>query len=756
VLLACIASSTQGCSRQESAGSASAAKGSSYNVLLVTLDTTRADHLGCYGRTNVQTPTLDGLAASGALFESAYTSAVLTLPSHASILTGVLPPEHGVRANGNYRLAPASVTLAELLADAGWKTGAAVGSFVLDSMFGLDQGFGEYDDELASADSLDPSHAERNATAVTDAAFRFLDGAKDQRWFLWAHYFDAHQPYNPPKAFVDANPGRPYDAEIAYMDAELGRLLAGIRARGGAERTLVVITADHGEGLRNHGELTHGVFLYDETARVPLIISAPGLVAGARRIGAVVRTTDIVPTVLDLLGLSPRAGLAGRSLRDLMSGKSQDLELVAFGEAPRALLGFGWSPIASLREGRWKYIEAPTPELYDLKADPGEKSNLAPSQPSVVADLREKLVRLYASAVDAGRGSAQHVATPDELEKLRSLGYAGSDDKKSKALLDSDPQILLQGGARGLVDPKLRIDELDQVNEVFVAFSTGQFPRAIELSDRILQQDPDNAAARQYKADSLRSLNRFEEALAEYDRLLTRDPSDVDALLNAGWVRMNLQRYAEAERDFQLALALHPDHPFALSSLANLHIAQGDDEGALQFCQQALAKDPHQRQVLLSMAQIHERRGKVAEAIACYAKIAELAPKDLATRLQLAWLQFSSGDSEQALASLQLADAIDPSRPEPAFARGDVLLALKRFDEAEQAYREGLRRAPDQAQGHHGLGLVAEQKGAREEAEQHFREALRLDPTFRASAEALQRLARAPAETKSSAPGGRD
>lgn len=741
------------CSRERASS-----KGSDYNVLLVTLDTTRADYLGCYGRADVRTPALDGLATRGALFESAYSTAVMTLPSHASILTGLLPPEHGVRANGNYQLSPAASTLAEMLGAAGWRTGAAVGSFVLDSMFGLDQGFGAYDDELAPPGTSDLSHAERSATGVTDAALKFLAAEPAGRWFLWTHYFDPHQPYQAPAAFTQAFPGRPYEAELAYVDAELGRLLEALRARGEAERTLVVVVADHGEGFRDHGEATHAVFLYDETARVPLIVAAPGLVSGPKRIQAVVRTTDIVPTVLDLLGLPEREGLNGRSLRPLLQDEHADLELAAYSEAPRALLGFGWSPIAALREGRWKYIEAPLSELYDLAADARERSNLAAAQPEVAARLRAELVRVHDAAVQAGRGSLSLQSSPEIQTKLQALGYAAGDEKASKSLLDSDPKILLQGGARGLVDPKQRIEVIDKVNEIFVAFSSGDFERAVVLCDGLLATDPDIAAARQYRADALRTLGRLEEALAEYDRILARDPYDVDALMNSGWVRLNQQRVHEAQSDFELALTLIPDHPYALASLASVKIAQGDDAAALALCQKVLSKDPHHRQCLASVADIHLRRGEVAEAKATYAKVAELDPQDLSTHLMLGWLQFTAGEHDAALATLAQVESIHPTRPEAAFARGDVYLALTRPDDAEAAYREGVRRAPNLAQGYHGLGLAAEARGQLELAEQRYREALEVDPTYALSIEALKRIEalEATAGQAGAAPGGKD
>ncbi|HET6373458.1 MAG TPA: sulfatase, partial [Candidatus Polarisedimenticolia bacterium] len=264
------------------------------NVLLISIDTLRADHLAAYGYRGIATPTLDGLAQQGVLFENAITPAVMTLPAHATLLTGLHPPTHGIRNNGDFRLNPNVLTLAEVLKARGLRTGAVVGSFVLDSMFGLNQGFESYDDSLPTRVPNEAFLAERPARAVTDAALRFVKTVNGARFFLWVHYFDPHHPYTPPQQFRDQYPRRGYDAEIAYVDSEIGRLLAGLPAAGVTGKTLVVVTADHGEGLQDHGEQTHGIFLYEETTHVPLIISLPPDIPSGRRVKGTVRTADIM------------------------------------------------------------------------------------------------------------------------------------------------------------------------------------------------------------------------------------------------------------------------------------------------------------------------------------------------------------------------------------------------------------------------------------------------------------------------------
>jgi len=712
---------------------------SSYNVLLVTLDTTRADHLGCYGYKAIRTPILDGLADNGVLFENAYTAAVMTYPSHASILTGLLPPAHGIRNNGSFKLRSSAETLAEVLRASGYRTGAVVGAFVLDSMFGLDQGFESYDDYLPDSGSHDIVFAQRDAKAVTDAALQYLSQVKEGRWFLWVHYFDAHSPYRPPSPYKEEYGKRGYDGEIAYVDAELGRLLAGIREIGARDRTIVVAVADHGEGLRDHGEQSHGVFVYDETARVPLIIQVPGFVKGPKRVSAVVRTTDIMPTILDLLRIPPRPAAAGTTLWPLMDGQVDDLRLAAFTEATSPYLMYGWSPMAALREGKWKYIQAPHPEMYDMPGDPHERSNLLASSGKEAAALRSELEHEVREAADEAKGAESLAPSPEEQAQLRSLGYTGGEGK-SRDALSKDPMLLLDGGSRGLADPKDRIDMLDRINKVYLAYGAGDFQSAVTLAQQILSEDPTNESVRQYMADSYRSLGMFDQALSEYRTLVGSDPGNVDVLLNIGYIHMTTGNVEQAKASFERALAVHPGHTYALASLGNLAYVQGDYDRAVGYYRKVLLQRPNHRQSILAMAKIFERRGALHEAEVFYKHAIEVSPRDLDALLSLGWLQFSSQRYEDALKTLDAAAALDTSMPEISLARGDVYLALGRLPEAEAQYRDGISKAPQAAQGYHGLGLIALSHGDRAAARSWFEQALKANPSFKASREELKKL----------------
>jgi len=717
---------------------------SDYNVLLVTLDTTRADHLGAYGYKHIRTPILDGLADDGALFEHAYTAAVMTFPSHSSILTGLLPPEHGGRNNGASRLRASAETLAEVLKAAGWHTGAVVGAFVLHSMFGLDQGFESYDDYLPDTGAHDVLFAQRGAREVTDAALKYLAQAKSSKWFLWVHYYDAHSPYRPPSPYREEYGRNGYDGEIAYVDAQLGRLLAAIQEMGARERTILVVVGDHGEGLREHGEQTHGVFVYDETARVPLIIQVPGFLSGAKRVTSVVRTVDVMPTILDLLRLPPRPAAAGTSLWPLMDGQTPDLKLAAFTEATIPFLMYGWSPVASVREGKWKFIESPRRELYDLPADPGEKSNVAGSQAGEVSDLRGKLERIVGDAAAQAKAAESVGLSPEEEAKLRSLGYTGGSEG-SKDALTQDPMLLLSGGARGLTDPKDRLQMLDRINRVYQAYGTGEFRAAVDASRSILVEDPSNDSVRRTMGDSYRSLRMFDEALAEYRTLLARNPQDVDVLLSVGYIQMAAGQYDAAKETLDRALAAHPGHAYALASLGNLAYVQGNFDDAASYYKKVLLQRPDHLQAILAMAKIFQRRGQGHEAEVFYEHALDIDPNNVDTLLSLGWLQFSAQKLDDALKTLGRAGEIDPSLPEVHLARGDVYFSQRKIAEAEAEYRAGIAAAPLAPQGYHGLGLVAESRGDLRAARGYFEQALRANPSFGAAREGLKRVSgRAP------------
>lgn len=516
---------------------------SGYNVLLVTLDTTRRDRIGCYGYARGRTPAIDSLAARGALFEDAVTSVPLTLPSHATLLTGVYPPRHGIRDNGRHALAAEHATLAEILKANGYDTAAFIGCFVLDARFGLDQGFDAYDFQVSSSGLRPkmPDFNERPASDVTDAAIRWLAGrpetSKRPPFFMWVHYFDPHQPYESPLAGDAAFAGRPYDAEIAFVDAQIGRLLADIARRGLAERTLVVVAADHGEALGEHGEPTHGLFLYESTIRVPLILSCPTLFPGPCRVNdQVVGLADVFPTLLDLLGIAAPGSVDGRDL----VGAAADPARAIYIETHSPFYLAGWSPLEGLRTHGSKYILAPEPEMYDLAADASESANLHASRPPALATLEEGLADLR-----GGWGSsetAERELTDEEIERLRALGYVQTGGHEA-----SGP----------LPDPKAMVAIYNQSLEAEHAYETGRFEEAAAAARAVLERCGACVQATRVLAFSYVRLGKAGDAVALLREAVRRSP-DVFLVRSLAQVLIIEKKYSEAQDALRIYEALDP------------------------------------------------------------------------------------------------------------------------------------------------------------------------------------------------------
>jgi arylsulfatase A-like enzyme len=391
-------------------------------VVIVTLDTTRADRLSVYGFMDVKMPALDRLAREGVVFEQAMSVAPLTLPAHCSLFTGLFPPAHGVRDNSDQALAPERTTLAEVLRARGFRTGAFVGSIVLDPDRGLGQGFEQYGGvgNRSPHERGDEHGRQRRADAVITDAIRWLDGVNGSPFFLWTHLYDPHRPYDPPEPFRSAY-SDPYIAEIMFADAQIGRLVDALGMRGLLDRTVIVIAGDHGESLGDHEERDHGIFVYESVLHVPLIVRVPRL--APRQVDDVVRLVDVMPTVLDLLGVPPPS-TQGVSLVDLMRGQRRQVELEAYAESfyPKR---FAWSPLRSLRAGRYKVIDAPRPELYDLERDPFETTNIYQERLQLAKKLTERIDALEQDGrgPQPARGAAP---SAEQQERLASLGYVGS------------------------------------------------------------------------------------------------------------------------------------------------------------------------------------------------------------------------------------------------------------------------------------------------------------------------------------------
>ncbi len=692
------ASLLPGCTgRGRGAGDAQGARGDS--VLLVTVDTVRADKLGCYGGP-VATPAFDRLAREGLRFDRAVSAVPLTLPSHTTILTGLLPPHHGVRLNGAGRLPDDVPTLATRLSAAGYATGAFLGAFVLDHRFGLARGFASYDDEIdrGEAHGTDALEAERPGAVVVDRALAWLAAQpKDKPFFLWVHLYDAHAPYTPPEPFR-ARYANPYDGEIAGVDAQLGRLLDALDARGAAARTIVTVLGDHGESLGEHGEDTHGLLLYESTLRVPWLVRAPGALAAGRVVSAPVSLADVTPTVLALLGVP--GGERALDGRDASAPPREDeartaRRIYSETEYPRT---YGWAGIAALREGTRKYIRAPRPELYDLDRDPRELHDLVaggralPEFEDALAALQRNASTVE-STVDAETrarlGSLGYVSAPAPAPSAGGSGAAGLRDPKDAAPLFRRFEAAHRDLGAGRADAAAKtLDELlvaDPGNPVFLSMLAqaekrrGRLTRAIALHEQVLARRPDDvheryelalvlqeagrpADARAALMESLRrnaqfpeahnalgialaAEGRLDEALSAFRRALELDPRASRTHNNAGNVLRDLGRAGEAEREYHAALALDPRYADAHTGLGALALARNDPAAALAEFDAALALAPHEYDILVNRGIALQMLGRAAEAREAYrtviasAAAPEYAPSRAAARQLLAQLE---------------------------------------------------------------------------------------------------------------------
>ena len=591
------------------------------NVLLITLDTTRADFLRCYGRGSARTPHLDQLAREGTIFASCSSSSALTLPSHSSIMTGTYPFVHGARDNGNDRLAAGNVTLAEALKEQGFTTQAIIASFVLNHQFGIDQGFDEYSD-VDVADDPDPIHAERKGDEICEEALEALRTLAPNRFFLWVHFYDPHYPYVPTRAqsfgMVDA-----YEDEIAFMDARIGQLLDELEHLGIDNNTLVVVLGDHGEALTQHGEMFHGDFVYDSTLRVPLIFRCPRIIPPRRVIGTQVRTIDVAPTILDLVAAAPLEVCQGVSLTPLISGEADNLDLAAYGESLAAYRQFRLSPLRSLSREGWKYVLAPKPELYHVLTDPGELHNKVAEQPELAGEMREELRALIAEAPPPPSDEESTITlSPTEVALLESLGYAGG---TKPARDDGDMTELDMFEPRG-GDPKdhveamranmmavwllrekdfVRAEELlrevvDSIpnairplgNLAYAVHRQERFDEATELYDRALALVPDDHAVQKRYAELFVDSEQWEEAVRRFRVVLTNRPHDLISLYNMGKSLGSLGRFDEAHQHFELALQIAPRSVRMHRGLGVLYARQKKFEQAINWFRKGLEIDP--------------------------------------------------------------------------------------------------------------------------------------------------------------------
>ncbi|MBM3309962.1 MAG: tetratricopeptide repeat protein [Candidatus Aminicenantes bacterium] len=647
------------------------------NVLLVTVDTLRPDRLSCYDKRFVQTPAIDALAARGGLFERAFAHTSVTLPSHANILLGLTPIAHGVSENSRARVADGFLTLAEHLKAAGYSTAAFIGAFPLDARFGLNQGFDVYDDRVPSRSAHPGAFSERTAGEVVSLA-RGWTGRQKGPWFCWVHVWDPHAPYLPPEPYASRFKSDPYSGEAAYVDAELGKLLSDLDRTGASAQTHVILTADHGESLGEHGELTHGYFAYNSTIHVPLLIAGPGL--KARRVAADVGHVDIFPTVCDLVGLRPPAALHGRSLGPLLQGGALPPRAVYF-EALDSFLNKGCAPLRGYILRDRKFMDSPIPELYDLDKDFAEKTNLAP--PSDIAPFKKTYLDLEKSLQGDFPKPAERTLDRQARDRLRSLGYVVSPGGRRKAVFGPEDDL------------KSFLPFQQKLERAIVAADAGRFEESLALYAGLAKERPDFTPVHTYLAQTLLGLGRPDEALRALDAAYRFDPDNVAILTAYGTVLVQAGQYDPAVGVLERALAILDTDPEPWDSLGIAEWRRGEFDKAKTYFERALALDPTYALAAANLGALHmtlygakgRQPADLVRAIESYRRSVDIdSSLNLGHRGLGAALK-TAGRLQEAAASWERAIALDPedafstgSLGEASFDLGDKTKALRHLE----------------------------------------------------------------------------
>ena len=717
------------------------------NLLLITLDTTRADRIGAYGARDVETPVLDALAHEGVLFEQAVAVAPLTLPAHSSIFTGRFPPEHGVRDNGGFFLDDAQVTLAEVLKGRGYRTGGFAAAYVLDSKWGVSQGFDTYVDDfdLGQARGMSIGAIQRPANEVVDKALPWVAEAKDAPFFAWIHLYDPHTPYSPPEPFATRYKGHPYNGEVAFMDSQIGRVIERLKSSGLYDRTVVVVMGDHGESLGDHGESQHGFFIYNSVTHVPFMIRAPYDLMQGRTVSDPVRSVDVMPTVLDLLGIQAPKEVTGESLVPLMTGAAVELGLDAYSESMYPLHHYGWSDLRALRAGRYKMIDAPRPELYDIDEDPREAANLYEQRralgDSMIAQLRKREQGFEKTEAPLPAGDID----PEARARLAALGYVGSfvasasdsragradpKDKISVFNLLGDALELARDGddgegtaasfAKATALLNQVVQEDPTVIDAWFMLGTQHLKRrraseAVEYFKRTLELKPDYDLAVINMAQAYRQLGDDDAALAGFERYLQLDPKDAYVKYQIGELWLDRGEVARAEQVFHDALALDPKVAAAKNALGVIALQRGDVEGAELLIREALAIKPTVRLAHYNLALIAERRGDLPGAEREYVQELKEHPETYKAAFNLGQLYQQVGDREGAVQALKICVASNPQFPDAYFFLAKAYVdGGTNLGEAGELARKGLEIGPTSqhaALGHYVLADVYNRQG---------------------------------------------
>lgn len=588
------------------------------NIVFITLDTTRADHLGCYGYEKVQTPNMDRLAEEGILFEQCIAPSPLTLPSHSSMMTGLYPTYHGVRMNGNNALSDKHKTLAELFSENGYDSGAFIAAFVLDGRWGLKQGFQFYDDnfDLTKYKTLDLGRIQRRADEVINSAIKWIEQKKEKSFFAWIHLYDPHTPYTPPEPYYSEYKDRGiaglYDGEISYMDEQIGRLITWLKDNKLKENTIIIIMGDHGEGLGSHGELTHGYFIYEYAIRVPFIIVTPIEEFKSIRIGSQVRIIDIYPTLLEMLNIKVPEENQGKSLLSTIFDPDKAEDLLAYSEAMSPNLQYNWSPLYSLRTNKFKYIEAPRSELYNLLKDPKELNSLIKKYPKIVKRLKNRLKEIIEKTSEGAPEPESANLDQETIRRLATLGYMGTAVSRKKT----------GKGNKILPDPKDKLDIFNAISKAYELNSHDKHKEAAKILEDIVVKDPINPQAKLLLASCYINLKEFKKAKEQLDIILKEDPENIKALVTQANIFMKKNKLDDVIAICNKTLSVDKQNVPALSLLSDIYMEKEELKKAHSYIKRAVDIQPKLTRNKLKLGiclvgmKNYSKAGKVLEDIA--------------------------------------------------------------------------------------------------------------------------------------------
>jgi len=703
------------------------------NYILITVDTLRADHIHCYGLSSIETPTIDFFASRGVKFDNCISQTPLTLPSHTSIMSGTPPLYHGVRDNGGFLVPRELVTLAKVFKARGYETSAFVAAYVLDSKWGLNQGFDTYFDnfDLSKFQRISLGEVQRPANEVMDEALGWLEKKKDKRFFTWIHLYDPHTPYNPPAAFAEKYPHRPYLGEIAFADSQLGRLVEFLKSNRLLDRSMIVFASDHGESLGEHEESTHGFFVYQGAVHVPLIISTPFSQLWGKSAATVVSLIDIMPTVLEMAGIPVPPQVQGQSLVPLFFHPDKKRRTYAYSETYYPRFHYGWSELTAIQNERYKLIRAPVPELYDLLQDPREEKNLVYLEKNVFQEMNTAAERFISKSSE----NAYHldISKIDEetREKLSALGYVGS---------FSDPAKLK---GKKLANPKEKIGVFNKLSSAREMGMEGKAEEAKKLIQEIIAEDPDVIDAYFAMGNIYFKQEEYEEAIRYFRESLDRKPDDSLSIINISNAYRKLGKYHEAEKIlldslakgvadsqfyfilggmkvsqnqemeaipyYEKCISLNSDSAASHNALSTIYLNKKDLAKAEQHIRAALDLNPKLTGVNFHWAQILEEKGDLAAAAQAYEKELEYSPKHFKASFNLSRVMRLLGRVDEEEQYLNKTIEINPKFPLGYFYLARIYLNRgARTQEAIDLVKKGIDLKPDKAELPLGYFLLAD------------------------------------------------